>query len=347
MRQSEADGPLLIFAGEDGDLVCWAHAGAEVSFADEPTAALPATKPVALVVPGSAVAIHWLDLPEGLTRAQAVAAARLQLGPLVAEPLADLHVAVGGQERGLTCVAVLRTRLMEAWLSAARGLGVDPHVAVPGPLLLQLPPAGLTRFQGRRGVDFRGEAEAFSMEPDLSSSVAGERQIAGIEREDWLTYASASVSSPFLNLRQGVFARRRRFRLQPERLRRSGLLLVALALLSFLVPLTTAIRYSIAADRLEAEAAELAAASGRSAAAARAVPFSTISVMLIDAVRSTADVELSELRYEPDGALHAQLVATSPVSIEALQQRLKASGLEATSRGVAGERTAALTVRAR
>ena len=51
-----------------------------------------------LAVPGERVAIHWLELAEGLAPAQAAAAARLMLADASAEPLADMHVAVGRPE---------------------------------------------------------------------------------------------------------------------------------------------------------------------------------------------------------------------------------------------------------
>ena len=70
-----------------------------------------------LAVPGTEVAIHWLDLAGDLTPAQAAAAARLMLADASAEPLGDMHVAAGRAENGLTAVALAPVALMQAWLA--------------------------------------------------------------------------------------------------------------------------------------------------------------------------------------------------------------------------------------
>src|SRR3712207_1710480 len=70
-----------------------------------------------LIVPGTEVSIHWVDLGEGLTDAQAAAAARLMLSDATAEPLSEMHVAVGRREDGLTPVALASNRRMEEWIA--------------------------------------------------------------------------------------------------------------------------------------------------------------------------------------------------------------------------------------
>ena len=78
-------------------------------------------------MPGTDVAIHWLDLAGDLTSAQAAAAARLMLADASAEPLGDMHVAAGRAENGLTAVALAPAALMQAWLAD----GFDPDLIVP------------------------------------------------------------------------------------------------------------------------------------------------------------------------------------------------------------------------
>ena len=73
------------------------------------------------VVPGERVAIHWLDLAEDLTPAQAAAAARLMLADASAAPLADMHVAVGRPEDGLTPVALAPVADMAEWTEVGPG----------------------------------------------------------------------------------------------------------------------------------------------------------------------------------------------------------------------------------
>ena len=90
---------------------------------------VPAPGPArtALAVPGTDVAIHWLDLAGELTPAQAAAAARLMLADASAEPLGEMHVVAGRRENGLTAVALAPVALMQTWLSD----GLDPDLILP------------------------------------------------------------------------------------------------------------------------------------------------------------------------------------------------------------------------
>ena len=98
------------------------------------------------IVPGEQVAIHWLDLAEDLAPAQAAAAARLILAEASAAPLADMHVAVGRPEGGLTPVALAPVADMAEWTMS------DPDIVIPSSLLLVPPEEGLVRH----GLDHRG-----------------------------------------------------------------------------------------------------------------------------------------------------------------------------------------------
>ena len=109
----------------------------------------------AAAVPGDEVAIHWLDLAEGLAPAQAAAAARLMLADASAAPLADMHVAVGRRENGLTPVALVPNARMAAWLAA--WVAGDPDIVAA--LALPAAPAGrglrAARQRGRAGLSRR------------------------------------------------------------------------------------------------------------------------------------------------------------------------------------------------
>ena len=82
-----AGGTLLAFAGDGRCRALAAVEGGGVSARGGRTRRvdLPAGTRTALAVPGAEVAIHWLALAEGLTPAQAAAAARLMLADASAE----------------------------------------------------------------------------------------------------------------------------------------------------------------------------------------------------------------------------------------------------------------------
>ncbi|HEV2817886.1 MAG TPA: type II secretion system protein GspL [Allosphingosinicella sp.] len=267
----------------------------------------------ALAVPGTQVAIHWLDLAGDLTPAQAAAAARLMLADASADPLGELHVAAGRPEKGLTPIALAPIAWMQEWVAG------DPDLIVPESLLLAPPAEGLVR----RGLDHRGLAAAFSVEPGLAELVIGDAPVEEIGEEAFEAGLAAALADPVLNLRQGAFARRRHWKVDRSNLRRVALLAAALALVSLVLQLATILRYKFDTDRLEAEAAAL----GGPATAASRPGFGALAPLLFEAVRSTPNLELTRLEYRPDGSLGATLSVDSPATLAAFRARAEASGL--------------------
>jgi len=328
---------LLSFASEGGWLLLDRDGVAVRGAADEVLAAGPGLR-TALAVPGTEVAIHWLELAGDLAPAQAAAAARLLLADASAEPLAALHVAVGSAENGLTPVALVPLARMAEWVAS------DPDMIVPEPLLLLPPPEGLARRERGAAADYRGLAAAFSVEPELAGLIAGDAPVAEVGEAEFETGLAAVLASPPINLRQGAFARRRVWRLESGRLRRIGLYAAAFALLSLVVQLATIMRYSFAADRLEAEAAAL---GGPGAPQARPA-FAALAAILFETVRATPNAELGRIDYRADGSLAATLLVDSPATLAAFRQRAEASGLRVeggTLTNVGGRPSAELVLR--
>ena len=120
-----------------------------------------------------------------------------------AEPLADMHVAVGRPERGLTAG---RAGADARDGGLARAADPGPR-SCPTPLLLLPPDEGLVRRDAGAVADYRGPAAAFSVEPELAELLVGERAGRGGRRGGVRGGARRrSVAAPPLNLRQGAFA---------------------------------------------------------------------------------------------------------------------------------------------
>ena len=342
MKTSPTDGStLLVFIGESGAPGCWLRLDGGAADYGVASDGLPAAARKVLAVPGEQVAVHWLELDEGLAPAQAAAAARLMLADASAEPLADMHVAIGRPERGLTPAALVPAARMAGWLAAA---GFDPDAVVPSPLLLAPPDAGFVRREIGAVSDYRGAAAAFTMEPELAAAIAGDAPVATIEQAAFEAQLPNMLAAPPLDLRQGPFARRRPWRIEGGRMRRVALLAIALAMVTLAVQVAAILAYTFAADRLEAEAEALAA--DRSGAGAG---FAAAASALFDAVRATPNVEITRLEYRSDGSLAATVIMDSPATFAALQSRLEESGLRVEPgerRNAGGRPTADLTVRA-
>ena len=322
------DAAALVFVGEDGTL--------------GPALAVDGLSGAALAVPGTQVAVHWLELAGDLTQAQAAAAARLMLADASAEPLDRMHVAVGRAEGGLTPIALVLNARMAGWL----GTGLDPDMILPSPMLLPVPEMGFVRRDAGETADYRGLAVAFSIEPELAGALTGDAPVVEIDAAAFEAGLSAILAAPPLNLRQGPYARRRQWKLEAGRTRRLVLLGLALAALTLLVQIVLILGYTFAADRAEAETAALSA-TGPGRADIRP-GFGPTAALFFEAIRATPNVEMTRLEYRPDGSLSASLALDNPATLAAFRGRIEASGLRVEGGEIttsAGRPTTELIVR--
>jgi general secretion pathway protein L len=309
-----ADGTLLSFwdggwmlLGDDGN----------VMHGDE-APPLVAEGRTALAVPGEAVAIHWLALDEGLTPAQATAAARLLLADASLTPLADMHVAVGAAEAGRTPVALVPNARMERWLAETP----DADPVVPSPFLLPTSEGFARRVRGDV-ADYRAPGAAFAIEPELAGTLTADATVEEVSHSAFEAGLAEALAAPALNLRQGAFARRRRMRVVEGSWRKLALYALALGALTLLIQVATILSYTFAADRLENELA----ARGQNGAPARSAAFGPVASLLFEAIRSTPNAELTRLDWRADGSLAASLRVDTPATLAALRARAEASGL--------------------
>jgi len=362
---------LLLFLGRGGGIEGWirlaegaiAARGAEFDVSDPVRGA-----PVVAVAPGEEVTLRWLDLPAGLSPAQAAGAARLMVAELSAQPVAELHVAVGREsgEGGLRCVGLVPMETMRGWLAAVEGAGFEAERMVPETLLLRAPADGLATWEAGALRLYRGADEAFAIEPDLGDLLLAGRSTAALDAEAFEAGLAGALEEAPLDLRQGPFARRRDWRVAPARARRLAVLTAALLLVSLAVQVATIARYNFAADSAEAETRRVAAAALPRSPGVADPPaalrerlaelrgggagFGATVGALFDAVKATPNIELSALSFAPGGSLRATVQADSPAAIEALRQRVEASGFAAEAaapRSGGGRRVADLTVRPR
>ena len=320
---------LLVFADAAGVPRRWRLlSGGAVVGRGEQVAELPPARPwvrVVLAVPGTDVTLHWLELDGDLTAVQAAAAARLRIAEESPEPVSDLHVAAGRVERGLTCVAVVPVERMSAWIASARALGIEPDIILPAPLLLMAPGEGLVRHAEGPVPDYRGVARAFSLEDDLAKLLVADAAVTDVDDGAREAGFGPALAAPPINLRQGVFARRREWAIDWPRVRRMAALAAVLLLLSLAIQLVIIMRTTFAADRVQAEATELRRATPGTVRMA----YAPIAGVLFEAVRDTPNVTLTQVVYQPDGTLRASLLADTPATMDLVRGRIEARGLQA------------------
>jgi general secretion pathway protein L len=273
----------------------------------------------ALAVPGAAGTNHWLELAEGLTQAQAAAAARLMLADASAEGLGDMHVAIGNAENGLTPVALAPNASMAAWVAG------DPDLIVPTSLLLPPPGEGLVRREAGAVPDYRGQAAAFSVEPEIADLLTGEAALRKVDEAEFEAGLAAALSPPAVNLRQGVWARRRQWKVDASSARRVGWLVLALAVISLVVLLVQTMRYSSAARAIEDETAALGT---RAPAGDNRPGFTPLAAILFTSIQAVPNVELARLEYRPDGTLVVTVTGDTPATLQALRRQIETGGLQ-------------------
>lgn len=304
--------------------------------------------PVA-IVPADAVTLHWAELPDRSV-AQSTTAARLLAADASASPMAELHVAVGREgtnvERPIGVVAAAR---MQAWLVELAANGVDPAAVLPAPMLLPRPESGYLRADlGGEGV-VRGPTSGFADEALLTELVTGGAAPDIVPREVLEAAIVAAVAAPALDLRQGVFARRRRQAVDWPLARRIAWLALACLTVSLLISLVQIVRYSAAADALELRAEQLARTglpSGETVNNADrqlgerlsrlrggGLGFTRTAAAVLDAVRAVPGSEVRTLSFDPAGAMRVTIATRNEGQIVDLQRRIAGAGLVATPMG--------------
>jgi general secretion pathway protein L len=371
-----ADESILFFLDNHNEFEDWLHLrGGRIVARGPALEGLPSLAdaetgdPIRLVaiVPGEAVAVHWLELPPGLAPAQAIAAARLMAADVSAQPVADMHVAVGTEveEQAARAVALVPAITMAGWIGRLQAAGFDPDLVLPEPLLLVPPDKGFVRYDGRSLPLFRSQSDAFSIESDLAEIILPHVDFATLSAGEFEAGIASAIAAAPLNLRQGAFAKRRAWKLEWKLIRRLAFLALGILFVTLAIQVVNIARYTYAADALEAEANRRAAQSLRNASVTNApaqlgrrltelgghgAGYGNIASALFAAVRDTPNVELTDMIFDQSGSLRATVQADGPASVSALQARVEASGFSVVAgplRSAGGRPVAELTVRAR
>jgi general secretion pathway protein L len=287
--------------------------------------------PLIVAVPGEAVTLHWLDLPD-LAPAQGEAAARLMLGDALAE--ADPHIAVA-PGNGLRPAAVVARSAMAGWLAELACAGLSPTALVPEPLLLPAPDSGFAVHRSGDRIIARAGDQGFAAEVDLATALIGDAPTSPAD-------FTLPESLP-LNLLSGDYAPVSRWQPPPGLARRAGLIAAALAGLWLAGDVAALVQAKRAASAAEAEAAGIAATLLPAGAADPAAALATLARQrgadgglgaiagpLVDAIAARPGAALASLRYTPSGGLVAG-VAGGAGEAQALAERLSAAGLAASA----------------
>ena len=172
----------------------------------EPDGTLPdADMPTVALVSGTDVAVRWLILPKGSV-AQVRAAARWQMGDVLAQDLSTSVIATGPQDaQGRTAVVAVSEALMAGWQTWLSGAGLSPEHIVPDCLCIQ-PDGGEAVVVPTMGADVVVVAEGLSatVQPELVELVLAGRQARHLSVEEGEAALLRGAAMPVLNLLDGL-----------------------------------------------------------------------------------------------------------------------------------------------
>ena len=296
-----------------------------------------------IVPPADAVSLSWEDLP-GLAPAQALGAARLSAAEHSLIVTDDLFVACGEErgEEGARVVAAANRIDIAHWVET-----YDPDLIIPAPLLIASPEIGFARANLGHETVLRGGQFGFAEDDVVSPMIIGDATVKTLDREEIEAAVIAATHSPDVNLRSGEFMRRRAWNIDRGWLRRVGIAVAALVVVSLLIPLVQIIRLSWDAAVLEETSAALAqTALGEAVPAEDAVAdldarlaalrgggagFIATQSAVSRAIESTGNTELSAMQFAPDGLLKITVRAASVAELDVVQGKLRALGLTVTA----------------
>ncbi len=296
------------------------------------------------IVPAGDVVIRTIDLPD-LADLQAQGAARIALADVSVLPPEVLHVAVSAADvQGRRLAVGVPVSTLAALLAALAEVEVDPDHLVAAPLLLTRPEAGfVTGDLGSEKV-VRGTDTGFADDPVLTPLLVGDAPLLRLDRAALEASLVAAVEFPEADLRQGPFAKRRRWPVDVARLRRFAVMALITGVLILAAQLVTVIRLNSRAAAIEADTfvqanallppgttvtdpvvqseARLAAMQGAGGG------FEPLAAAVAAAVNAVPGVELGSMVFDGEGGLRATVRAASGADLDAVVARLGASGLQ-------------------
>lgn len=336
----------LVFVGSDA--LPWLRIGSDGAVTQGASIAglLPAEGGETIaVVPGDAVAVHWTQLP-ALAPAQAAAAARMLAADVSAAPVETLHVALGPVESdGWRALALVDAGTMAGWMAVLAAAGVDPDRVVPAPMLMTAPESGVTVLDDGAQWQVRGERTAFAAEAALAQMLIGDAAVQATDAATWQAGLGAALAGPAIDLRQGMFARARAWRVDEGRLRRIGVMALVLVGVLLATQVAGILRYGFAADRAELQLADAARSvlprgtlvtAPRAQVAARLAQlggdgggFGGMAAAVVTALRDHPTVMLHSLEFSPANGMVAVMTVPAAGEREAVVAALAQAGLEA------------------
>lgn len=319
------------------------------------------------LAPAADVPMRWLHYP-GATPAQAAAAARIDALKDSLGDAAALHIAAGqpAGEGQAVPVAVATHEAMTTWTGWLAARGLSASAIIPAAAAVPPPEAdGLwsAELGGERII--RSADRAWASDPELDALIAGSHSVAPLDAEAMREALLLTLAAPPLDLLSGAWKPKRSWAVDPAMVRLAKRLLVALVVVSILIPVVYALRLTSDTARADGAVVAMAKKAGVTAGDAAAaeteldrrlaaagggpLAFSVPASALYDAMRDAPGVSLKTLSHRTDGTLTTTLAAPRVDDINEVLLALQARGYRVTAQpmaGTDGQQMANITIRA-
>ncbi len=311
-----------------------------------PLSAAPAE--LIALAPSASIRLSVADMVGTTDKQSAAVAAASAREQGLADP-ATLHAVSAVSRAGpqpAVWTAVAANSAMLQWLDWLAAFDRDPVAIVPVALALPVTTDWAEARVGNDHVVGRGPVR-FTHEPALAAALIGAEPVRSLPEEQVEAMLVQLADTPFLNLRQGRFARRRTWVLDKARVRELALLAACIPLLALIMALVTIVRLDRDADRLDAEAiaaatgvvgrpvtAELALTEIDQTARLRGGAGGTMAAplaALYQQLQSEPAVGLTVLGWRSDGTLSTTLAAPRTEELNRVLLSLQRSGYTVTA----------------
>ena len=254
------------------------------------------------------------------------------------------HVAVARDEMN-GWIATVDAAAMRRWLEYGRAQEIEFDQIVP---LASLLPADGKWHEARIGpttVISRDGTALVDGDP-LVDALVGDEFVDTLDHDTLMARLAAAVPVPPIDLRQGIFARARRWAPDPRRLKEFAVVVGLILLFALLIPIAKAIRWDSESDRLDRETAAIATAALGQPVEAEGAEAALLAAMgsgatgrgagqllasLFAEMEAERSVEAAMLGWDGSGALAARLVANDVDAINRLLLGLQRRGWSVTA----------------
>ncbi len=300
------------------------------------------------LLPSSETAIYCSSWPD-LTLAQAAAAANAETLAKAMGARDDTHVASAPNlgEGGVTetISASTSAAYLSHWLDELALADIDPDAVTPAGLILPASDQSAHRAVIGDDIVIRSADMVFSDEETLRSVLLGDSEITDLTAEQLETQLLAAFARPPLNLRQGIFAKKRQLkwltRQQIKRLSQMAAAIMLLVLAGFLVEI---VKYHISEDQVRSEAlaeaqeifpnaADISGAEQMADAELQSRGmgqrmFTVPAVALFNAIDPIPSISARNLSYQADGVVTVTLAAPRKEDIDTVLLQLQREGYQ-------------------